>query len=459
MSESVAVPKVSIIVPVYNAEKHIERCVNSILAQEYQDLELILVDDGSVDGSPAICDAYARQDPRVHVIHKENGGVSTARNTGIEAAHGDYLEFLDADDWITNDATKLLVRAMEENRVDMVIADFFRVVGGRVAQKSDIDEDRAITREEYADHMMETPADFYWGVCWNKLYKRSIVESYKVRMDPSISWSEDFIFNMEYVLHCRSIFPLHAPVYYYVKTEGSLVETQSSGFGSMLRMKLGVIEYYRNFYKNVYDESDYQSRSLALNTFFLVMAADGNATPFLPGTKRLGTERPNVHANRTMRATPLVEARYFELLLDSYLSVVATQFKLDLVDVCLVAYVDAARQTGSIDDVAEFLGVSPRAARASVRKLVMRKLVEVEQTGPKLAWLSRDDSDEVTADRSSRLPQMSLCKDASQIVIAIENAYRDFDAVRYAGFSEDDADVLRDAVRRSTYNVRDRLSD
>ena len=85
--------------------------------------------------------------------------------------------------------------------------------------------------------------------------------------------------------------------------------------------------------------------------------------------------------------------------------------------------------------------------------------MEVEQTGPKLAWLSRDDSDEVTADRTSRLPQMSLSKDASQIVIAIENAYRDFDAVRYAGFSEDDADVLRDAVRRSTYNVRDRLSD
>ena len=459
MPRTATAPKVSIIVPVYNAERHLERCVDSILSQEFQDVELILVDDGSTDGSPALCDAYAGRDSRVRAIHRENGGVSVARNAGIDVARGEYLQFLDADDWITTDATKLLVRAMEENRVDMVIADFFRVVGGRVAQKSDIDEECAITREEYADHMMETPADFYWGVCWNKLYKRSIVESHQVRMDPTISWSEDFIFNMEYVLHCKSVFPLHAPIYYYVKTEGSLVETQSGGFGSMLRMKLSVIEYYRSFYKNVYDESDYQSRSLALNTFFLGMAADGNAVPFMPGTKRLGTERPSVHVNRTMRATPLAEARYAELLLDSYLGVVATQFKLDLVDVRILAYLDAARQTGTVDDLAEFVDTTPRVTRASVRKLVSRRLVGVEQTGPKLLWLSRDDTDDVAADRSSKLPQMSLTQDAAPVVNAIENAYRDFEAVRYAGFSEDDVDVMRNANRRAAYNVRDRLSE
>ena len=143
-----------------------------------------------------------------------------------------------------------------------------------------------------------------------------------------------------------------------------------------------------------------------------------------------------------MRATPLAEARYAELLLDSYLGVVATQFKLDLVDVRILAYLDAARQTGTVDDLAEFVDTTPRVTRASVRKLVSRRLVGVEQTGPKLLWLSRDDTDDVAADRSSKLPQMSLTQDAAPVVNAIENAYRDFEAVRYAGFSEDDVDVM-----------------
>jgi len=153
MPRTATAPKVSIIVPVYNAERHLERCVDSILSQEFQDVELILVDDGSTDGSPALCDAYAGRDSRVRAIHRENGGVSVARNAGIDVARGEYLQFLDADDWITTDATKLLVRAMEENRVDMVIADFFRVVGGLCPpRRATSTRSAPITREEYADH-------------------------------------------------------------------------------------------------------------------------------------------------------------------------------------------------------------------------------------------------------------------------------------------------------------------
>ena len=180
-------PKVSIIVPVYNAEK-LERCIDSILGQEFTDIELILADDGSTDSSGSICDAYAKRDPRVHVIHKPNSGVSSTRNCAMDTAQGTYIQFLDSDDWITPDATKLLVRGIEENSCDMVIADFYRVIGSRVARKSDIDSEDVITREQYADLMMESPSDFYWGVVWNKLYKRSIIESHRNRMDPSISW-------------------------------------------------------------------------------------------------------------------------------------------------------------------------------------------------------------------------------------------------------------------------------
>ena len=206
-------PTVSIIVPVYNAEKTIGRCVDSILGQQYTDFELLLVDDGSRDGSGAICDSYALADSRVQVIHKENTGVSDTRNIGISRARGVYLQFLDSDDWITPDATKLLVEAAGEHNCDLVISDFYRVVGERVSRKGDIDEDRVLTREEYAAHMMEQPADFYYGVLWNKLYRRDIVESHRLRMDPELSWCEDFMFNLEYIRHAQRFYALQVPIY------------------------------------------------------------------------------------------------------------------------------------------------------------------------------------------------------------------------------------------------------
>lgn len=160
-------PTVSIIVPIYNAEQTLRRCIDSILTQAFTDFELLLVDDGSCDSSGAICDEYAAQDSRIQVIHKENSGVSSSRNLAISRAQGTYLQFLDSDDWITPDATSSLVRAAQEHQCDLVISDFYRVVGERVSRKGDIDEDTVLSREEYAAYMMENPADFYYGVLWN----------------------------------------------------------------------------------------------------------------------------------------------------------------------------------------------------------------------------------------------------------------------------------------------------
>ena len=215
-------PTVSIIVPVYNAAHTIGRCIESILNQQYTDFELFLVDDGSRDGSGIICDAYAKRDSRIRVIHKENSGVSDTRNMALDLAQGTYLQFLDSDDWITPDATSSLVRAAEANRCDLVIADFYRVIGERVSRKGDIEEDSVLTREEFSAHMMENPADFYYGVLWNKLYRRDIVEAHHLRMDPDISWCEDFMFNLEYIRYAERFYALQIPIYYYVKTKGSL---------------------------------------------------------------------------------------------------------------------------------------------------------------------------------------------------------------------------------------------
>ena len=198
-------PTVSVIIPVYNAEKDIRRCVDSVLNQEYRDLELILVDDGSQDSTPAILDDIAAADDRVRVIHKPNGGVSETRNQALDLAAGKYVQFLDADDWIPTDSTKLLVRTMEEKNCDLVVGDFYRVVGENVARKGSILNEAVMSRLDYAEYMMESPSDYYYGVLWNKLYRRDIIEEYHLRMNRELRWCEDFIFNLDYLMYVNTV--------------------------------------------------------------------------------------------------------------------------------------------------------------------------------------------------------------------------------------------------------------
>ena len=143
-------PTVYFVVPCYNEEEVLPETVRqltekltSMIAAGKADEKsrMLLVDDGSQDSSGAICDAYAAQDARVRVFHQENAGVSAARNLALDHARGTYLQFLDSDDWITADATRALVRAADDHQCDLVIADFYRVVGERLSRKGDIDED------------------------------------------------------------------------------------------------------------------------------------------------------------------------------------------------------------------------------------------------------------------------------------------------------------------------------
>ncbi|MDE6526825.1 MAG: glycosyltransferase, partial [Muribaculaceae bacterium] len=116
-------PKLSVIVPVYKVEDFLPKCIDSILNQTYRNIEVILVDDGSPDNCPAICDKYARKDHRINVIHKTNGGLCSARNAGLDAASGDYVTFVDSDDWIEHDAYKPLISYCIENQLDIIGGD------------------------------------------------------------------------------------------------------------------------------------------------------------------------------------------------------------------------------------------------------------------------------------------------------------------------------------------------
>ena len=370
-------PTVSIIVPVYNAEKGIRRCVDSILGQEFTDFELLLVDDGSTDGSPAILDAYAAADPRVTVIHKPNSGVSATRNLALGKAKGTYIQFLDADDWITEDATKLLVRSALENNADMVIADFYRVVGDDVARKGQIGGDAtSLSRQEYADLMMKDPADFYYGVIWNKLYRASIIRDHGVRMDETLNWCEDFIFNLEYVLHVRTVAVLRSPIYYYVKTEGSLVSR--TDLTDVVRMKRTVLGYYRDFYRSVFDEDEYKRRRTDIYRYLVSFATDDSAIGGMPGTTKLGRERVPGYVPAGAQPNPFLGVYWAQRVLDRYLDRVAEQNDLTLKQARIMAYLRYCPGVVDMAALADFLQQTRATTMVDLQRLSMSGLIDLQ---------------------------------------------------------------------------------
>ena len=371
-------PTVSIIVPVYNAAHTIGRCIESILNQQYTDFELFLVDDGSRDGSGIICDAYAKRDSRIRVIHKENSGVSDTRNMALDLAQGTYLQFLDSDDWITPDATSSLVRAAEANRCDLVIADFYRVIGERVSRKGDIEEDSVLTREEFSAHMMENPADFYYGVLWNKLYRRDIVEAHHLRMDPDISWCEDFMFNLEYIRYAERFYALQVPIYYYIKTKGSLAN-QSLTITKTVKMKLMVFEYYQQFFKTVLDEEEYQRCRPKVYRFLVDAAGDGAVPPaVLPNSKKLGAERSRVASELLSGNGPLHSAYRDRKLLEQYLETAALKNDLSLQDITLLLALRELEAPCTRRDLADFTGLTRGSLSFSLQRLTSKELILLE---------------------------------------------------------------------------------
>ena len=436
-------PIVSIIVPVYNAEKTIQRCVESILGQDFQDFELLLIDDGSQDASGALCDAFAQRDARVRVLHKENGGVSAARNLGLSQAQGVYLQFLDSDDWITADATTMLVRTAREYQCDLVISDFYRVVGDRVSHKGDIQEDTVLSREEYAAHMMERPADFYYGVLWNKLYRREIVERHHLRMNPEISWCEDFMFNLEYIRYAERFYALQVPIYYYVKTKGSLA-SQYLSIPKTIRMKLMVFEYYNRFFKTVLDEEEYERSRLKVYKFLVDAAGDGAVPPaILPGSQKLGDERVSVPAQAMEGEGLLLDLFRERKLLEAYVETVALKYDLSMQEIRLLLYLSQSPWEGTRKDLAEILDISRGALTMAVQKLSSRSLV----------WADGGQADEKKGGRSWRL----TCMDEARPVLAdLAIARGDFEQACTAGIDPEELaryyateEKIRNNIRRA----------
>lgn len=448
-------PSVSIIVPVYNAEKTIERCVNSILNQTYKDFELLLLDDGSTDGSGMICDDYAKRDGRVRVCHKENSGVSDTRNQGIDMAEGEYLQFVDSDDWIIPEATGFFFRAAAEHGCDMVIGDFYRVIGERVAQKGTIEKDGILERKDYAARMMRKPADFYYGVLWNKFYRSSIIREHQIKMDRTVSWCEDFLFNMEYVRHINTIYVLKVPMYYYVKTRDSLV---SQGFSvkKTIRMKRMVFAFYNHFYKDVLGEEDYERRRGQVYRFLLDAASDGTVSPLdLPGNYKLGSERMKVS-----EGIQEGEGIFFDLyrerkLLEKLFDVVALRNDLTTIDIKILYYLSGPHEKCTRKEMSDILDISGRKINAAVQRLLAKEMVAApeEQKGRgKTKSGTRGKQQE--AKRKSGVRGYTITQEAENILSETLFGLYDLEQIQYEGFSQEEIELYERLNEKRKKNIK-----
>ena len=215
-------PKISIIVPVYNIENYIERCIDSIIGQTYDNLEVILVDDGSTDKSGLVCDEYAQKDSRVKVIHKENGGLSSARNCGLDNAHGDFIMFVDGDDYISKSMCRILYSSIVENDSDMAVCSINNIDenGNAIDFLNDDDplRDRVMSKTEFQDALIHK-GNWYYSVAWNKLYKAEILKD--------VRYPLNHIHEDEFVIHhiidnCKTISTVTDRLYNYISHSTSI---------------------------------------------------------------------------------------------------------------------------------------------------------------------------------------------------------------------------------------------
>lgn len=219
---------ISVIVPVYKVEKYLNRCVDSIINQTYKNLEIILVDDGSPDNCPKICDEYAMKDNRIKVIHKENGGLSDARNEGIKIAKGNYIGFVDSDDWIHKSMFENLYSAMANSKADIATCEFIRTKDK--IQKNDYNNffDNSITeynQEQYIKKFFKIGSQECVYYAWNKLYKRNIIDENQY---PKGLTSEDVVGTYKAILKSKKIITINYPYYYYYYNLESITSVKFS---------------------------------------------------------------------------------------------------------------------------------------------------------------------------------------------------------------------------------------
>lgn len=252
-------PKVSVIVPVYKAEAYLHRCVESLLAQTFQDYEILLIDDGSPDKSGEICEKYAQMDSRIRVFHKENGGVSSARQCGIDNALGEYIIHADPDDWVEPNMLECLVNQVLKTNADVIMFDFHSVSNGDIKLIKQQPKDL-----NHINVLKDIIGGRLYACCWNKLVKKEAILRFNASFPKGINLGEDKCFLASLMKYPVIVSYVPQPLYYYDETinKGSLVrnitkESMESGF-AMVRYLEDILD------SSFYDELFFIKRNLKI---------------------------------------------------------------------------------------------------------------------------------------------------------------------------------------------------
>lgn len=228
-------PRFSIVTPCYNVDKYLSDCVKSILCQKVSDWELLLIDDGSTDATPQLCDKYALQDPRIKVIHQKNAGVSAARNHGLNEAKGEWVVFIDSDDWFTEGAFNIYEDEINDGDSDLYIFNRYTCNDGKVLPINHLQPNRLIREgREKKFFLIDMLFPYYDkkknGVVTGgirgvncKLYRRSLIEKHHIRFEDSVKIAEDAMFNFDVITHAHSVSMIDKMVGYYRISDGSVM--------------------------------------------------------------------------------------------------------------------------------------------------------------------------------------------------------------------------------------------
>lgn len=217
--------KISMIVPVYQVEKYIAQCIESVLNQTFSDFELILIDDGSKDNSGAICDSYAAKDDRIIVIHTKNNGAATARNIGMERASGKYITFLDGDDYLAENMLARLYEKIENSDYDIVVSDFLNILPDEKDNFTLHLQERTVSGREVLEHLKNEKNYGVWTIVWNKIYKREVLENLRF---PDGKYFEDEFFSDKVYLNSNQIHVIPDILCYHRVLASSTMNTQKT---------------------------------------------------------------------------------------------------------------------------------------------------------------------------------------------------------------------------------------
>ena len=253
MNDGQAEPTVSVVIPAYNAEKTLQRMLDSVLQQTWQAMQIILVDDGSEDGTVAIARKAAEKDPRLTVIARENLGVSSTRNAGLALCEGKYIRFVDADDTLPADSTERMIRRAEADGAELVIGGYDQYFGEKRSYHNLAGHGDTIPCDGMMSHLCSHANSYFYGVLWNKLFRRDLIEEEHCRFQEDLTWGEDFAFVMDYLCGVKQVSFMQESLYDYRRTPGSTSVQQVLDCvkhpAENIRIKGVLYEHLNNMYR------------------------------------------------------------------------------------------------------------------------------------------------------------------------------------------------------------------